>query len=246
MRLADWLIKEPFHLSLSSGFFGFFAHAGFVKALEEAGIRPASISGSSSGALVAGCWASGLSADAIRDELLALKQEDFWDPGFGLGLLKGNLFKSRLHSLLPVHDFSECVIPLKVSAFHVSHRRTVVLDQGDLNSAIRASCAVPIMFQPVWIGKQAFLDGGIKDRPGIAGFCGTKNMLYHHLPSQSWWRRKNSDGVQIPSIKNMNAISIDGLPKLGPSRLEYGPKSFELAFTETSRRLNAQLPLPNG
>ena len=50
--LADWLALEPFGLTLSSGFFGFFAHAGVVQALAERKLQPASLSGSSAGALI--------------------------------------------------------------------------------------------------------------------------------------------------------------------------------------------------
>src|SRR5689334_8453056 len=98
--LRQWLAEGPFALTLSSGFFGFFAHTGLMTALEDAGALPARLSGSSAGALVSGLWASGVDAPAIRDALLALRREDFWDPGFGLGLLRGRLFRERLEALL--------------------------------------------------------------------------------------------------------------------------------------------------
>src|SRR5437762_11950148 len=95
--LAERLRAEPFELILSSGFFGFFAHAGVVAALEEVGLTPALVGGSSAGALVAGLWGAGVPAAAIRDRLFALKRADFWDPDpllgvggkRGFGLLRG-------------------------------------------------------------------------------------------------------------------------------------------------------------
>lgn len=84
--LAGFLRSAPFELILSSGFFGFYAHAGVVAALEEQGLRPAGAGGSSAGAMVAGLWAAGLSAAQIRDELFALNRADFWDPDPLLGL----------------------------------------------------------------------------------------------------------------------------------------------------------------
>src|SRR5437762_14092457 len=102
--LAERLRAEPFELILSSGFFGFFAHAGVVRALEEARLRPALVGGSSAGALVAGLWGAGLSAEAIRDRLFALKRADFWDPDplFALrgGLLRGQRFQQLLEEAL--------------------------------------------------------------------------------------------------------------------------------------------------
>ena len=94
--LRQWLGERPFALTMSSGFFGFFAHAGLVSVLEDAGLLPARLSGSSAGALVAGIWASGVSATRIADELLALERAHFWDPAPGMGLLRGRLFEERL------------------------------------------------------------------------------------------------------------------------------------------------------
>ncbi|MCA9643918.1 MAG: patatin-like phospholipase family protein, partial [Myxococcales bacterium] len=65
---------------MSSGFFGFFAHAGVLRALERAELTPRAVSGSSAGALVTGLWAAGLGAEAIEDELMRLERDHFWDP----------------------------------------------------------------------------------------------------------------------------------------------------------------------
>ncbi len=93
--LAEQLASEPFELVLSSGFFGFFAHTGVVLALEEAGLKPDLLGGSSAGALVAGLWGAGLSALELRDTLLGLSRQAFWDvdPLWGLPfyLRKGRL-----------------------------------------------------------------------------------------------------------------------------------------------------------
>jgi len=70
--LRDWLLEAPFSLGLSSGFFGFFAHAGFLSALEEEGLQPRAAWGSSAGALVGGAWAAGLSADEFSRVLFGL------------------------------------------------------------------------------------------------------------------------------------------------------------------------------
>ena len=66
ITLRDWLAESPFSLAMSSGFFGFFAHTGMLAALEEAGVLPAEVAGSSAGALVAGLWASGIDAPALE------------------------------------------------------------------------------------------------------------------------------------------------------------------------------------
>src|SRR3954470_8125789 len=97
--LRDYLREGPFALAMSSGFFSFFAHTGFFTVLEDEGLLPARISGSSAGALVGGAWAAGMSARALGRELCALERRDFWDPGVGAGLLRGKLFRERLDAL---------------------------------------------------------------------------------------------------------------------------------------------------
>lgn len=78
--LGDWLQERPFQLALSSGFFGFFSHAGLIAALEDAGLHPAGITGSSAGALTGGLWSAGLDASVLRHELSRLRRSHFWDP----------------------------------------------------------------------------------------------------------------------------------------------------------------------
>src|SRR5262245_21144563 len=96
MTLREWLALGPYTLALSSGFFGFYAHTGFVAVLEREGLPPDRVTGSSAGALVAGLWAAGLDAPAIEAELRRLRRADFWDPRPGAGLLAGRLFRRKL------------------------------------------------------------------------------------------------------------------------------------------------------
>ena len=188
--LRDWLSAGPFTLVMSSGFFGFFAHAGVVSVLEDEGLLPARMCGSSAGALVGGLWASGVPARRLSHELLELRREHFWDVRPGLGLLRGALFRARLEALALVRTFEECRVPLAVSAFDVLAARTTVLRDGELAPALHASCAAPFMFQPVRIGARLYLDGGILDRPGLAGAGHGERVLFHHLTSRSPWRRR--------------------------------------------------------
>ena len=100
--LRQWLAAEAFTLVMSSGFFSFFAHCGVLTALEEDGLPPARLAGSSAGALTAGLWAAGLAAGAVRDLYFSLCKKDFWDPAPGLGLLRGRRFRSLIRSASPV------------------------------------------------------------------------------------------------------------------------------------------------
>src|SRR5690349_16728886 len=96
---VEWLRQAPFTLSLSAGFFGFYAHAGFLKALTEQNLTPARITGSSAGAIIAALHAAGHSPTQIKDMLCTLKRQDFWDPGLGIGLLKGKKMEAILQNM---------------------------------------------------------------------------------------------------------------------------------------------------
>jgi NTE family protein len=218
--LRDWLRQAPFTLGLSSGFFGFFAHAGAISVLEEEGLFPARVCGSSAGALAGALWAAGVPAAQMREELLALRREHFWDPAPGIGLLRGALFRARVEAILPVPSFEECRWPLALSAFDLLARRTTVLRSGPLGPAVHASCAAPILFQPVRIGRRLYLDGGVRDRHGLAGRSEGERVLHHHLTSRSPWRRRNSPALRVPDMPGLRAVAIEGIPRLGPFRLE--------------------------
>lgn len=239
--LAEWLSREPFALTMSSGFFGFFAHAGVLRALERNALSPVRVSGSSAGALVTGLWAAGMSAEDIERELMALQREDFWDPRPGLGLLRGKRFQARLEQLLPTCDFADCRVPLAVSVYDVISRRTVVLESGALAPALRASCTVPVLFHPLWHQGRPLLDGGILDRPGLAGMP-AQRVLYHHLASRSPWRRKGSPSLNVPEREGLCALVIAELPRVNPFRLERGRQAFRHAEQATLRALEGPLP----
>jgi NTE family protein len=239
--LADHLAARPFSLALSSGFFGFYAHAGLVGALEEAGLAPAGLAGSSAGALVAGLWAAGVPAPELAAELLGLERSDFWDPGPGLGLLRGRLFQARVERLLPVPSFEGCRARLAVSAFDLGARRTVVLDRGELASALVASCAFPGLIQPVRRDGRLLSDGGIADRPGLAGLPPhpERVVLYHCLASRSPWRRPGSPALAPSRRSDTITVRIHGLPRANPFRLAAGRAALVAARDAARRALAA-------
>lgn len=235
--LGEWL-REPFSLTMSSGFFSFFAHTGALSVLEERNARPIRVSGSSAGALVTAAHASGLGSDALSKELYALKREHFWDPRPGLGFLAGKLFHEKLVSMLPVRTFEQCLVPAAVSVFDVLTRSTRVVSSGELATAIRASCTVPVLFHPVWREGRPLLDGGILDRPGLAGMPEGERVLFHHIVSRSPWRRADSEGLRIPKRANMVVLKVHGLPRSGPFRLDHGRRALEAAREATRRALS--------
>jgi NTE family protein len=225
----------PFTLGMSSGFFSFFAHCGMLQALEEQGLLPARLAGSSAGALVAALWAAGLDTPRIAGRLMSLTRADFWDPRPGLGLLKGRRFREILDAELPVAEFSACRRPLAVSTWDLRSNGVRVFDSGLLAPAVHASCAVPLLFHPVWIGGRPYLDGGVVDRHGLAGVPAGERLLYHHIASRSPWRRAVSPAMKLPDRPDTVSLVIEGVTRLGPFKLARGRAAFEQA-RDTARR----------
>jgi len=242
--LREWLAEEPFTLALSAGFFGFFAHSGMLSVLEDAGLLPARVSGASAGALVGGLWAAGLDAPVLIDELTRLRRDDFWDPGIGFGLLRGERFRARLEQLLPVADFDACRVPTALSVYDLFSRSTRVVESGALAPAIQASCTLPVLFQPTWHEGRPLMDGGILDRPGLDGVPDGARVLHHHLASRSPWRRRGSATLEPPNRTGLVAMVIEGLPRSGPFRLDAGVRAIDAARRAT--RLALDRPAEDG
>jgi NTE family protein len=247
--LGQSLAREPFALALSAGFFGFYAHTGFLLALKRTGIAPTRYSGASAGSLVAAVVASGTALEDFAKELERIERKDFWDPGVGLGLLKGDLFLARVRSLLRVQVFEETTAKVAISVFNVARLRTDVLDDGDLAFAVRASCSFPGLLQPARSGGSFLIDGGVLDRPALAGLSGEPRIVYHHLVSASPWLSPSKPAAQIPKRPGLLSLAICGLPRSGPHRLKEGVRAMGVAYDTTARALDgfaaptAEVPL---
>ena len=188
-------------IAFSSGFFGFFAHAGFLAALRELSISPVAYSGASSGAIVAAMAASGMTDDAIKKMLFSVSKEAFWDPvpwhftvrkalrlfrGFS-GYLRGNAF-ARLLEELPARRIQDCKVPLAIAATDLTKKEGAILTKGNLAKAIQASGAVPMLFQPVEIDGSLFVDGGISNKApvqALTDLVDLKCIIVHFIASQN-------------------------------------------------------------
>ncbi len=143
------------------------AHIGVLKALEEAGLRPGRIVGTSMGAVVGALYAAGLSARDLEHQALRLKPLDLLQRFVPLPRLEGLLDSRRLEELLrelsPVERLEQCEIPVAVTAVAVETAEEWVITRGDLPRAVRASAAIPGIFSPVPVGEIHLVDGGVLD-----------------------------------------------------------------------------------
>lgn len=243
LTLRQWLSEKPFTLTLSSSFFGFYAHTGLLRALIEEGLEPSKLTGSSAGGMIAVAYAAGLSVEAITNQILKLRREEILQ----LGTLMGNpwpgLFnvykasQSVIRDFLPVHSFEQCRLPAAVSAFDIYNLRTQAFFSGDIVTAVAASMSVPFMFKPTFINGKPFLDGALFDVAGLAGVDKDERVLYHHCTALP----VSCSGID--AFRNSTTLKIEGLPFLDPATYSRrGAETIELAYVATKDALGQRMP----
>lgn len=138
----------------------------FCKALDELGVRPSVISGTSIGAVIGALYAAGFSGADMERELKSitlLKIPRLMDLRLGSALLKGRRIEAFLRSILGCDRFEDLKVPLKITAADYWRRELVVFERGPLIPAIRASISLPVIFEPVQNEGRLLIDGGVID-----------------------------------------------------------------------------------
>jgi len=238
MKLREWLEHQPFTLTLSSGFFGFFAHAGLISVLAENRLVPARVTGCSSGALTGSLWAAGLSPEKMLNFYNSVEKSDFWDPSFGLGLLKGQKFRELLAENSPVQKLEQCQIPLAISVFDLKRLRTQVYQAGPFSELVYASCAIPPLFQPLQFEGGLYSDGAIKDVCGFAGVPDSERVLFHQLSSRSKIKNKKNLIGRHRDRFDLKRVRIADVPSVDPNRLAVGSQAFDKVRDEFAKLLD--------
>lgn len=155
------------------------AHIPLLEVIDEFGLKPHQIAGTSIGAIIGVLYASGCTGHEIREgvnqmsciegdkftetlvEKDLFKWFDYIDINWcGNALLKADTFLTDLMKKVRCTAFEDLKYPLKVVASDFWKRKQVVLDSGELRSAIHASMALPGIFMPVVINEQVLVDGG--------------------------------------------------------------------------------------
>ena len=164
MERSDKSDRPRVGLALSGGAARGVAHVGVLRALEENDIPIDAIAGASAGALIGGCYATGLSIKKLEDMASTFRWRHTSRPSFSrLGLQTNARMEKFLRKHLPVTRFEDLKIPFAAMVTDLQRGETIVFrDTGDLPFAIRASCCVPALYAPVRDREGRYLiDGGI-------------------------------------------------------------------------------------
>jgi NTE family protein len=149
-------------LALGGGAARGFAHIGVIKALEAQGIVPDMVVGTSAGSVVGALYASGMSGFDLQKVALEMEEEmvaDWTLPN--RGVLKGEALQDFINQRVKNLTIQKMPKPLGVVATDLQSGEAVLFRYGNTGMAVRASSAVPGMFQPVEISGRDYVDGGL-------------------------------------------------------------------------------------
>ncbi len=148
-------------IALSGGGARGIAHLGVLKALNEAGIRPGIVSGTSAGAIVGALYAAGHTPDECLKIIRKTNVLAIFKPSFSIkGLLSIDKLAKVLGQYLPA-TFAELTIPLMAAVTEINKGETEYFHRGELLPAILASACIPVIFKPVVIKGHNYVDGGL-------------------------------------------------------------------------------------
>ena len=200
-------------LALSSGAARGLAHVGVLDVLERNGIPIDMIAGTSIGAIIGAFYAAGKDIGEITSAVTGLSLRkmmslaDFTIPTNGF--IKGKKINGWLKSIIGEIDFSDLKIPFTCLATDISSGKEVVIKQGPVVAAVRASASIPIIFTPArWQGRYLF-DGGLVEpipvralREMGADFIIAVNVVPY------MGVRKKTDAEDLETQKEPNIFSV--------------------------------------
>ena len=151
-------------LALGGGAARGFAHIGVIQVLEEAGLRPDFVAGTSAGSVVAALYASGKTGAQLQQIGESMEEAAITDwtlPVFNSGILRGDALARYVNQQVGGRSIENMNVPLGIVATDLYSGEMMVFQRGDTGLAVRASSAVPAIFQPVKISGRSYVDGGL-------------------------------------------------------------------------------------
>jgi NTE family protein len=220
--------KYKIGLVLSGGGARGFAHLGVIQALNDAGIFPDVISGTSAGALAGVLYADGHTPKEIQKIMNSGSRLDFMRPALPReGLLQiGGIIKI-LKASLHAKSFDELKIPLFVTATDLNNGKAVYFSKGELLDPVIASASIPVLFQPVIINNICYVDGGVLDNLPIRPIENKCRFLIGSFVNPVGYMEKISGLINIAERTFMLSMSKEILEKA---------KKFDLFITPPELR----------
>jgi len=149
-------------LALGGGAARGLAHLGVLKVLEEEQIEISYVAGTSAGSLIGALYCAGYTWQEIREVAVNVKWQDLVALAIPkLGLVKTSKLQELLDDLLEGKDFASLEIPFRAVAVDIQRGEQVILESGSVAEAVRASCSIPAIFEPMPLDGRLLVDGGL-------------------------------------------------------------------------------------
>lgn len=212
-----------------------FAHIGVIKVLEQNGIKPDIITGTSAGSVIGSLYASGLNGMQIQQKAMSLKEDQLADYTFSSsGVVKGEALQTFINQEVGNRPIEKLPISFGAVATNKESGVAAVFRSGNTGQAVRASASIPNVFQPVKIGKNTYVDGGLvqpvpveaaknmgadviiaidisaKPTKGVKGFWATIDQSINIMNQVALNKQlKMADVVIHPNIDNISSLSFE-------------------------------------
>lgn len=191
------------------------SHVGVLRVLEENKIPVDMIAGTSVGSLIGGAYAAGLTPDQIEGLALKITWRDLGRVTVSrLGFYDNKRTEDYIRANFPVTEFDKTRIPFGAVATEIQTGKMVVFTEGSLPLAIRASCAMPIIYTPVFVNGRMMVDGGLVGHiPGsVVRMMGADVVIAVDV---------NSQHLPIPQPTHLLTVMSQALSIMGRSTVSY-------------------------
>jgi NTE family protein len=153
--------NESIGIALSGGAARGFAHLGVLQALEDHGIIPTHVAGSSMGAVLGSIYASGKSPAEIYNFARKQNYTQLYHLSLHGALFKPVFLEKMLDQLVPHNSFDSLQKKLYVCMTNLNHARSEIASSGTFKDKVVASASIPFVFQPAIIDSFTYVDGGL-------------------------------------------------------------------------------------
>lgn len=229
------------------------AHIGVLHALEDHGIRPQMVSGTSAGAIVGSLYAFGCGPS----EILEIARDTSLFKMYKLGMVSGGLtdltyIKDILKERFQPDDFKGLKKPLFIAVSNLNTGEWEIIKSGKLSRAVIASCAIPLVFKPVKIEDQTFVDGGLLNNLPIEPLRNACDILIGVNVNDHGYAQE-VDGLMDIGIRCFNmllwrntrerleqchiAIEVSGAFKYGLFDFKKSGELYEIGYQSTRRQI---------
>ncbi len=220
--------KPKIALVLGGGAARGFAHVGVIRALEQEKIPIDMVIGTSVGSLIGAIYASDVNSFDLEWTAFQLEKEDIFDFGVlnavtGMGFAKGDKLEAWVKGHVKTSNIEQMKIPFAAVAADLNWGYKVVLDKGSVARAIRASAAIPGVFQPVQHQGKILVDGGVVDNIpiSVAKARGADLVIAVDI----------SSNLGNPNITNLLGVSLQATNIMFALNVEQSKKAADILIT---------------